>query len=316
MNKENKVETPNLGGGYTSISDCYNKYVGYTYVGKHCNLYFELMRIIILIALVYGLSFSSFSQSKGKMLQGKWGVVKIVNLKDGSAAKGKYGDTGSYLNFSFEKSKLSITTSPFDKGLPQPYKLNKDNEIELIFPIPIPSTAPEMVYKIASVTENTLNLRTLNYDLQEIEYVLEKLTNKPIQKKIEFEPVLIKRIIYRNTKDNFVYAYNFQTNTYLHQTPIYLNGPTLGTDLSVAVQYPDSFEKGKVSPELIVSLVIDEKGKIRSINKIQGVNPKIDESVIEFMNKSKWSPLEFNGISSDVELVFHFQFLLVDGKLY
>lgn len=268
------------------------------------------------IVLFTFLSINVFSQSTLEKLQGEWLISSVIDLQDNSETRGKYTDEEGYLKFNFKKRNLSITTSPIDKGLKQSFTLD-DKEIKLLFPIPIPDTAPEVVYKITSLNEKQLKLTTNSVENREIEYTFHRLKkNREIPESIKIEPIVIKRIIYKNTRDSFVFSYQFTKNTHNYLHPVYSKGPTLGTDLSLAVKYPDNTEFGKISKDLVISIVIGTNGKVEQINKISGVNPTIDDSIMKFLKKSKWEPIEIKGRKVASELLLDFRFLLEEHRLF
>lgn len=269
----------------------------------------------ILLLFFLHLYLLSHSQVDLKFLNGEWLVIKVINANDSTVTRGKYAEIDSYIKFNFNKiDKLIITTSPFDKGKELSYSI-KNMEIQMLIPDFAPTDIPETRYKIDLLTESKLKLQTKNNDNVQIDYFLERQpVNENQAVTIEYEPIIIKKILLKNTKANFVYFYNYKQSTHQYLNPIYNKDNTLGTDLCAKVEYPDDFDKVKLSEELIIKIYINTRGNVSKLEKIQGFNPIIDKSVIKFMNKTRWIPIKINDELKESELIFHFIFLLNDGN--
>lgn len=74
------------------------------------------MKKIIIIALLVTCFFTSYSQQLKNKLQGSWVCTKILD-QGGNPTAGKFGESSEYLEFTFNKSYISITEAPFDKGM-------------------------------------------------------------------------------------------------------------------------------------------------------------------------------------------------------
>lgn len=271
---------------------------------------------LILLLFFLLLHCLSYSQADLKFLEGEWLVYKVINVNDSTITRGKYAEIDGYIKFNFNKiNRLIITTSPFDMGMEQSYSI-KDMEINMLIPDFLPTNIPETKYKINLLNKTKLILQTTNPDNIQIEYFLKRqIVDEKQPGTIEYEPIIIKRIILEDKRDNFVYFYNFKQNRHQYLHPVYNKDYTLGTDLSAAVKYPDDFEKEKLSEELTLKIFINTKGKVKKLEKMQGINPIIDKSVVKFMNKTRWKPIKINDELKESELIFHFIFLLNDGKL-
>ncbi|HSL90051.1 MAG TPA: energy transducer TonB, partial [Ignavibacteriaceae bacterium] len=56
------------------------------------------------------------------------------------------------------------------------------------------------------------------------------------------------------------------------------------------VVYPDSAKEEGVQGKVIVKLIVDEKGKVSSIEVVQSVNKELDEAAVIAINKTKFTP--------------------------
>lgn len=270
----------------------------------------------ILFFLLLFPSSIAFSQIDLKLLRGEWLAHKIINLKDSSEIGGKYAEKGKYVKFDFtKKNVLKVTTSPFDKALEMVYS-TRNNKYELELPKAFGVVLPESKYKIVVLTDKVLKLQATDFDNNHIEYSFTRVLaneNQPTQ--IEYEPILIKKVVYEIKAEGYLHEYNFKQNTHNYQHPIYRKGYYLGSDISRIVQYPKDFKKRTKSKDLTLKVLINEKGKVTRVEKLNGVDPMIDNSVIEFMEKTKWKPVSINNKSQKVEVLFHFNFLLDYGKM-
>jgi hypothetical protein len=88
----------------------------------------------------------------------------------------------------------------------------------------------------------------------------------------------------------------------------------LGTDISQNTKFSKNFPVDKLSNELIVSLTIDNKGKVSGIIKEKGVDTLIDDSVMKFLKKTKWN-LQDDSQNDQVKMTFRFRFILVKAEL-
>jgi hypothetical protein len=268
--------------------------------------------IIIAIILLFTLNVKA--QNPKKQILGDWVKTKIVDLKSGSLTSGKYSETDSYVKFSFSKSLLYMVSAPFDKGIGIPYVI--DNEIIKFAIRPELSLGliNEPEYLIKSISKEEMILYTTNIKKDTICYYFKRLTLMNKEDSIfQFDPIIIKHIHFANgSRKNISCIYKFSATKYDYATPIYDDG-SLGYFLGSAINLPKTFPLNKLSNELKVIILINNKGKVLSTDLIGSIDPKTDLEIKNFMKKTKWA-VNQPDIDKPIKVIFSLKFQLLLEK--
>ncbi len=205
----------------------------------------------------------AFGQDLKTDLKGKWFCNKIIDSL-GLETEGKYGESGKYLQFSFDKLNLIVIQAPFDKGLKMSFDLSKTDSILDLFPNAV-YNVPERKYKVKYLKNNYLALQTTNLSNQKIYYIFTKqLTNLRDSTTIDCGAINIVHIIF-NKKQKLTN----RTSEYLIKNSKELNIPTpyfddefdnFGYYFSFKFSFPENYEVGNTSDELIVEFDVSKGG--------------------------------------------------------
>lgn len=266
----------------------------------------------LLVAFFSFFAIPANSQNLKKQISGDWVKTKTIDLKSNTLTSGKFSEKDSYVRFSFEKGLLYIVSAPFDKGLGIPYRIDKRTIKFTINPNLVLINEPE--YIIKSLDDKELVLYTTNIKKDTICYFFKR--PKALSKEdtiFTFDPIIIKQIIFTNgMRRNSSCIYAFNSQKYDYSTPLYIEG-ILGQFLASSFNLPNSIPLDKLSNELKVNVMINNKGKVLSTDLNGSIDSKIDLQIKNFMNKTKWSINQLN-IENPIKLEFSFKFLLVQEK--
>jgi hypothetical protein len=271
---------------------------------------FTVIILLILSTFVY-------SQKLKGRLQGDWVCTEILDAK-GNKVPGKFGESNEYLKFTFLRNYLSITEAPFDEGLKILIKYGRD--FIDILPEAI-YEVPERIYTIKFIDNDNLVLKTKNPDGQPIDYhfVNQKIfvgQLKDDNRIIDNLLVIIKHL--KLSKDekgaNRVAEYKIgNEKENLFPCPIFKDyrSATFGGYFSINFVFPNSYQLGSVSDELIVDFEVTDEGA-GNIKIVKGLSDEINTSVINIIEgtRKKWEPLKVDEQIIKTTLRIHFIFYL------
>lgn len=292
------------------------------------------MRILLLILMSWSLT--GFSQKLKTKLQGDWVCTGIFD-SSGDSTSGKFGASNEYLRFKFRKGYLSINESPVDNTLEFPIKYTTDY-FEFVFnsnssPPPglhlyekqqvpdIDFQIPESKYFVDFINNNQIVLSTLNsnkdtifYHFTKQEYFIDNQSNEKLITDIGY--VIIKHLkLSKDSKGaNRVAEYFVTNNTEnLYPAPLFkdYSETTFGQYVSINFKFPDDYELGTISKELVIEFDINKKG-VSNISVIKGLNDYFDSAIVKIIEKTKkkWIPVKINGNYINTRLKVHFIFYL------
>ena len=278
------------------------------------------MRIRLLLFLVI-LTKLSISQNLKNDLQGKWICDEIVN-SDNIPTNGKFGTTGDYLQFYFNKGSLSIIQAPFDRNVEISYDLSKKDSIIDLFPSAV-YELPERKYKVISLANNSLVLKTTNVKKETIFYYFTNqnkfLNSFKDSVLIDYDTIVIKhlRTSDKGTGANKVSQYFIHNNqTLYYPTPSFNDwaSSAFGFYLSINFVFPENFAIETITNEMIVEFDVTKKGA-ENIEIIKGISNEIDSKLLSIITDSrkKWKPVEINDKIYITKNRFHIIFYL--GKM-
>jgi hypothetical protein len=300
-----------------------------------------MRKVLVLILML--LSLLGFSQNLKTKLQGEWVCTGIFD-SSGDTTSGKFGASNEYLRFKFRKGYLSINESPVDNILEFPIKFRMDY-FELVFnsnPAPqsglhlydkqqvpnIDFQIPESKYFVNFVNNYQIVLSTLSSNKDTIFYNFTKqeyfIDNQPNEKLItDIGYVIIKHLkLSKDSKGaNRVEEYFVTNNTEnLHPAPLFkdYSESTFGHYVSINFKFPDSYELGTVSEELIIEFDVNKKG-VSNISVIKGLSDYFDSSIVKIIEKTKkkWIPVKIDDdvINSRIRVHFIFHLNVVELNL-
>ena len=268
--------------------------------------------LIIAIILLFTLNVNA--QNPKKQILGDWVKTKIIDLKSGTITFGKYSETDSYVKFSFSKDLLYMVSAPFDRGIGIPYEIDSKTIKFAISPELKLGLINEPEYVIKSISKEEMILYTTNFKKDTICYYFKRPTLISKEDTVfQFEPIIIKHSLFTNgNRKNSTCIYKFSAQKYDYSTPIYDEG-SLGYSLGSAINLPKTFPLNKLSNELKVIMLINNKGKVISTDLIGSIDPKTDLEIKNFMKKTKWT-VNQPDIDKPIKIIFSFNFLLVQEK--
>lgn len=295
----------------------------------------------ILLLVLMSMSFIGFSQELKTKLQGEWVCTGIFN-SSGDSTSGKFGASNEYLRFKFRKDYLSMNQSPVDNTLEVPIKYKADYfEFGLnsnSSPQPglhfyekeqVPDVnfqIPESKYFVNFVNNNQIVLSTLSsnkdtifYNFTKQEYFNDNQSNEKLI--IDIGYVIIKHLkLSKDSKGANRVAESFVTNytENLYPAPLFMDysEATFGHYVSINFKFPDDYEPGMISEELIVEFDVNKKG-VSNISVIKGLNDYFDSATVKIIEKTKkkWIPVKINDSYINRRLKVHFIFYLDVVKL-
>ena len=88
------------------------------------------------------------------------------------------------------------------------------------------------------------------------------------------------------------------------QLPMYPRGNVgVVNDIQKNVSYPASAKEAGVEGNVLVSFVVSEKGKVKDVSVLKGVNPELDKAAIEVIESLRpFTPAVMNGEKVDMTL--------------
>ena len=280
------------------------------------------MKILLLILLV--LSGTTNSQKLKERIQGDWVCVRILDAK-GQPTKGKFGGSSEYLRFSFFKSKLSVSESPFDKGILQDITFKNENSFDWL-PNAI-YELPERIYVVKELNDNYLNMVTKseNGDTITYKFLNQKNFSHDFDKQVIDEGILLVkhlRLSKTNKNDiNRIYEYQITNDSiFLPKSPTFENpgGGSFGQMFSYDIKLPKDFKLDKVSDEMILNFDVTENGA-SNFKITKGLSNEINTEVIRVMGKlhKNWKPIILNQspIKSTLRLHLYFYLTISEIKL-
>lgn len=295
--------------------------------------------ILILLSLV------GFSQDLKTKLQGEWVCTGIFD-SSGDTTSGKFGSSNEYLRFKFRKGYLSMNESPIDNTFEFPINYRMDyfeffDNSNSSLPQPglqfydkqqvpnIDFQIPESMYFVNFVNSNQIVLSTFGSNKEKIFYNFTRqeyfIANQPNEKLVtDIGYVIIKHL--RQSKDakgaNRVAGYYVTNNTEnLYPAPLFkhYSGTTFGHYVSINFKFPNSYDLGLVSEEMIIEFDVNQEG-VSNINVIKGLSDYFDSSIVKIIKKTNnnWIPVKNNGSFINTRLRVHFIFYLdvVELKLF
>ncbi len=276
------------------------------------------MKKFIAIVLLITFFFTSYSQELKNKLQGSWVCTKILD-QGGSPTTGKFGESGEYLEFTFNKDNMSITEAPFDKGMQIPIVYGADF-IDL-FPR-FPFDPPEKIYTVKSLEGSDLIMSTKNENGETIDYhfinqekLLSQLSNEA--QTIDIGLIIIEHFNSSKGGGNKTFEYKI-SNEELFCTPLFNDkeSPSFGGYISMNFVFPKTHIPETQTEELVVDFDVDENGA-GNIRIVQSVSNDIDAALIKTIKQKskKWLPLKVNGQPIKTTLRFHFVFFSGNSEL-
>ena len=293
------------------------------------------MRKVLLLILML-LSLTGFSQNLKTKLQGEWVCTGIFN-SSGDSTSGKFGASNEYLRFKFRKGYLSMNESPVDNSLEFPIKYRMDY-FEFVFnsnsalqpglqlydkqQVPnIDFQIPESKYFVNFVNNDQIvlsalssNKDTIFYNFTKQKYFVDNQHNEKLITDIGY--VIIKHLkLSKDSKGANRVAEYFVTNNIanLYPAPLFndYSETTFGHYVSINFKFPDSYELGTVSEELIIEFDVKKKD-VSNIRVIKGLSDYFDSSIVKIIEKTKkkWIPVKINDNFINTRLRVHFIFYL------
>ncbi len=258
-----------------------------------------------------------YSQKLKDRLEGDWVCTKILDT-EGNATSGKFGDSNDYLKFSFQSENLSITKSPYDRGIKIPVKY-KDNVVYLYPQLSI--DFPESKYKVRLLSETHLILTTENLNWETIAYHFIKQAQlvpevTPGVQLIDNLLIIIKHFkVSKDARQTLrVSDYEISNDSVnLYQSPLFdaSGSDGFGNYFTTNFEFPKTYPLGTLSEELIVDFDVDSKGA-DNIKLVKGLSGDLNNAVIKLITKSrkKWKPVKINNKPIKTTLRLHFLFYL------
>jgi hypothetical protein len=277
------------------------------------------MKTLLLIFLV--LIGSTDTPKLKERIQGNWVCVKILDSK-GQPTKGKFGGSSEYLRFSFFKSKLSVSESPYEKGILQDITFKNENSFDWL-PNAI-YELPERIYVVKELNDNYMSLVTKGEKGDSITYKFlnQKNFSHNYDKQVIDEGILLVkhlRLSKTNKNDiNRTYEYQITNDSiFLAESPTFENRDgSFGQMFSYEIKLPKDFKLDKVSDEMILDFDVDEKGA-SNFNITKGLNNEINTEVIRVMEKlyKNWKPIILNQNPVKTTLRFHLYFYMTISEI-
>lgn len=293
------------------------------------------MRKLLLLILM-SLSLTGFSQKLKTRLQGEWVCTGIFD-SSGDSTSGKFGASNEYLRFKFRKGYLSMNESPVDNTLEFPIKYKTDY-FEFVFnsnlslqpgfqryekqQVPdIDFQIPESKYFVDFINNNQIVLSTLSsnkdtifYNFTKQEYFINNQSNEKLITDIGY--VIIKHLkLSKDSKGANRVAQYFVTNNTenLYPAPLFkdYSETTFGHYVSINFKFPNAYELGTVSEELIIEFDVNKKG-VSNISVIKGLSDYFDSAIVKIIEKTnkKWIPVKINDNYINTRVKVHFIFYL------
>ena len=285
------------------------------------------MRFMFLIIIVFFSYLDSYSQSIKDQLEGTWICTQITNTNDEPIVD---QPTALY-GLKFDKSKCSMYNAPFNSSANSfSYVVDGVNRIIKVYlgyggtydengnrvNALVPNLEPTFLYQIKEISKETLivDLTTnfsgvTRYTLKRKEFIDKELDGKIIS--IENKYILIKDLspLSRSAE------YWFGSNKIVHNQAVFKGD--FGDYLARKVRLGKNFPIDAISSEVIVQFTINESGSPEQIKLIQGLNEKLNTSLIKAIQKTKgkWTPLAVNKKSVKSNVKFHFLFYKNKGSL-
>jgi len=278
------------------------------------------MKLLPLFLIV--LSGTVYSQTLKDRIQGDWVCVGISDSK-GQPTKGKFGESNEYLKFSFKKSKLSISETPFDKDSAMDITFMNDKIIELL-----PTAAyefPEKIYEVRELTDDRMTLTTERQNGEPITYKFlnQRSFAKGIENKVVDHGTLIVQLVRIAKTDTRTIIWNFayrisNDTVFLGPSPTfeYRQGSSFGQIFSNNIKFPKNFKSDELPNEMIVDFDVSADG-VSNIKIVKGLSAELDMEVARVMDKlrKRWKPVVINDKPVKTTSRFHLYFYMTIWKV-
>jgi hypothetical protein len=287
--------------------------------GRCVPFYKEHMRLLLFFILV---SSAVYSQKLKDKIQGDWVCMGITDSK-GRPTEGKFGQSVEYLKFSFSKSKLYITESPYDKATPMDITFKNENSFDWL-----PGAVydlPERIYEVKELDEKHLTLTTKGQNGEIITYIFSNQKNFAgnLYDGVIDNGILIVqhlRLSKTNTNNiNRISEYRISNDSiFLSPGPTfdYSKGGSFGQIFSFNIKLPKDFKLDEVTEEMLLDFDVTEDGA-SNFRITKGLSDELDAEVIRVMEKLKksWRPLVVNDKVVKTTSRFHLYFYMTISEL-
>lgn len=268
--------------------------------------------LLVFVGIVLTLPNHVHAQINEQSLKGTWVLAGIQGDEELIANQQKY------LKYTFSKgNRLSIATSPFDRSGPFRYELRND------YIDAWPKNMNKYNYnnepsKILNLSDYNLQIQNVNLIGDTITLTFEKLNSKMLPEKIIYEPIIFarKRMHFLFQTTSLFLHYTFQPKSHMYLQPMFKRFKSMVGDrdsfsssIVKQVLFPEFLIPNVFSEEIVISMIVDERGGFKKLKVEKGIDRNVDSSLLEFFSKTKWEPVIVNGIYYEVEQEFHFNFL-------